>query len=385
MQRNELVCCRESQQRFEKFNAKHSTLATLRFVHIFNSSSWNRLADNPIMSRRKTLRNLAVVIPIVVLMVFVSSCKNESGTPPEEIFLSAPSVFVPVGLLKQPQGISVDASGNVWVADTRAGKVRRFSSEGVLRDSVTGFALPTRMGIDRSNNMLLLIDNLTINRINPQTGAATIVITLNGITVDGSSVFDVNSRSTGSTTVEVQHLGDIEGTVTGDIVVSAHGTPENFVVRIRGGTAGALVGSSLAPPNSAERGAHFLAVDDFGTVFTSFAISTPTPIIRVYSFSPSNASLSHVLSEPYVTGAARGAGMDASGNLYITDPAMQQLIVVSTLSERTIARYSIPDVGGYSMVPHDVAASSDGALYVVVTDRLGTEAGAVLKYLRNSR
>ncbi len=337
------------------------------------------------MSRRTTLRNVVAAVLIISQTLLALCCKNESSTPSERTFLSPPSVLVPVGMLKQPQGIAVDASGNVWVADTRAGTVRRFSSEGVLQDSVTGFSSPTRMGVDRSNNTLLLIDNVTINRVDPQTGAASIIMTLSGMTVDGSSVFDVNSRSTTSLTVEVQHLGDLDGSMTGEIFITAQGMPENFVVRIRGGTVAALVGSSLAPPNSAERGARFLAVDGFGTVFTSFAISPSAPVIRVYAFSPSDVRLGHVLSEPYVTGAARGAGMDASGNLYITDPATQELIVVSTVSERTIGRYSIPDVSGYSMVPLDVAASRDGVVYVAVADRLGTEAGAVLKYVRNFR
>jgi hypothetical protein len=321
----------------------------------------------------------------VAQTVSAPSCKNESDQTFERTFLSTPSVFVPVGVLKQPQGISVDAAGNVWVADTRAGKVRRFSSDGVLRDSIGGFSFPTRMGMDHSNTTLLLIDNLTINRINPQTGTATIIATLNGANIDGSSVFDVNTRTVGPRTIDVQQLGDVDGSLTGDAFVSIYGTPENVLVRIRGGTATALASSDVLPQSSAERGPHFIAVDGFGTVFTSFVLAGAPARVRIYRYSPGDPNLSHDLPEQVVTGAASGSAMDASGNLYITDPAMQELVVIATISERTIARYTIPDVGGYSMVPLDVAVANDGRVYVVVTDRLGTEAGAVLQYMRNSR
>ncbi len=338
-----------------------------------------------IMSRKTTARRTLIAALFAAQIISAPSCKNESGQPSEATFLSLPSVFVPVGVLRQPQGISVDAAGNVWVADTRAGKVRRFSADGVLQDSVVGFSFPTRMGIDRSNNTLLVIDNLTINRINPQTGTALIITTLNGTTIDGSSIFDVNTRTMGALTLDVQLLGDLDGSLTGDVFVGCYGTPENFLVRIRAGAATALASSASTPQNPAERGPHFVAADRFGTVFTSFVLAGTPARVRIYSYSPSSPNLSHGLAEPFVTGAALGSTMDASGNLYITDPATQELIVIATLSERTIARYSIPDVGGYSMVPLDVAVSDDGRVYVVVTDRLGIEAGAVLKYVRNSR
>ncbi|MEK7671108.1 MAG: hypothetical protein AAB344_02695, partial [Bacteroidota bacterium] len=41
-------------------------------------------------------------------------------------------VFLPVGSLKSPQGIAVDAIGNVWVADTRNNRLRRFTAAGAL-------------------------------------------------------------------------------------------------------------------------------------------------------------------------------------------------------------------------------------------------------------
>ncbi|HXG00386.1 MAG TPA: hypothetical protein VNL69_06350 [Bacteroidota bacterium] len=326
------------------------------------------------------------VIPFVIACVVgCVSCKSDPTVTTEVPYLKGPSVFIPVGLLRQPQGIAVDARGDVWVSDTRAQKIRRFAADGTHRDSLAGFQIPTRMGRDRSNNDVLVIDMTTISRITPASGHVSIIATLNSATVDGSSVFDVNDRSTTAVTVNVQSLGDIAGSQTGDLFVSAFGIPENFLIRVRSGLAAAVAASSLAPVNQAERGPYFCAVDAFGIVFSAFTMGGVQPLPRLYAFNPFTINLSHTVPEPFITGTARGADIDAAGNLYITDAAAQELIIVSTLSERTLGRYTIPDVDGHAMIPHDVAASENGLVYVVVSDRSGGEAGAVLRYERASR
>lgn len=326
------------------------------------------------------------VIPFVIACVVgCVSCKSDPTVTTEVPSLKGPSVFIPVGLLRQPQGIAVDATGNVWVSDTRAQKIRRFAADGTQRDSLAGFQMPARMGKDRSNNDVLVIDMTTISRITPASGHVSIIATLTSATVDGSSVFDVNERSTTAATVHIQSLGDIAGSLTGDLFVSAFGVPENFLIRVRSGLAAAVAASSLAPVNQAERGPYFCAVDAFGIVFSAFTMGGAQPLPRLYAFEPFTTNLSHAVPEPFITGTARGGDLDAAGNLYITDAAAQELVVVSTLSERTIGRYTIPDVDGYAMIPHDVAVSENGLVYVVVSNRSGTEAGAVLRYERASR
>lgn len=337
------------------------------------------------MNYRSVTRKVNLIGVCWAVAVGLISCKSETTIPAERPFLQAPTVFIPVGTLRQPQGIAVDASGNVWVADTRAGKVRRFWIDGTQRDSIAGFQSPTRMGTDRSNNDLLVIDMNTISRITPASGHVAIIATLNAATVAGSSVFDVNTRQMSAVTVDVRSLGDITGSLSGDLFVSAFGTPENFLVRVRSGIAEAVAASTVSPQLPAEQGPHFCAVDGFGSVFTSFVMAGTPPAPRVYAYTPSNPLLSRVLTEPIITGGAQGTHIDAGGILYITDPISRELVIVSTLSERTIARYTIPDVGGFAMVPHDVAVAGDGMVYVVLSDWQGNEAGAVLRYVRASR
>lgn len=336
------------------------------------------------MSARSSRRTLIALLGAVVASSG-TACKNESSTPLTQTYLTGPSVFVPVGVLRQSRGIAVDGAGDVWVADTRAGKVRRATRDGVLRDSIVGFQLPAAMGFDRSTSSVLLVDEYTLYRLQPQNGAVTIMATLTNNSIDTSAVFDINARTTIPMTIDIVRLGDIAASPTGDVYVSGFGTPENCLVRMRSGLAAAVAASHLVPTTHAERGPHFVAVDAYGTVFSSFAVGGAIPTVRLFAFSPSQPEFSRVLSESAITGAARGSAIDASGKLYITDPATQELVIVSTITERTIARYVIPDVGGYSMIPHDVAVSDDGRVYVVVSDRLGTEAGAIVVYRTTSR
>jgi hypothetical protein len=140
---------------------------------------------------------------------------------------------------------------------------------------------------------------------------------------------------------------------------------------------------------TADIGTRFLSVDNLGTVFTAFIMSggQQSGTARVYALNPVNLALSHVLSDPLITGGARGAGIDVAGDLYIADPPLQRMIIVSTASERTIDIVDIPFVEGMNdPAAWDVGVGPDGSVYVAVVDLFDTanELGAVLKYTPTS-
>jgi streptogramin lyase len=285
-------------------------------------------------------------------------------------------------MLRTPQGIAVDAQGNVWVADTRNNMIRKFSVGAAQIDSLV-VTQPSKIAIDKRTGDLLTVEGLTtVSRYLLQTKTLLASFPLNPFTGDASAVFDVGSRSALQIRVEVRALGDLDSSPAGDIFVSAKGSPANCVIRILNGNVSALASSAI---DSATTDARFLAVDVFGSVYTSFSFNRgPSSTTLLYAITPSNITQSHSLNEPLVSGDARGATTDGSGVLYITDPATQELVLISTSNERTIRRYLIPDTNGFSVVPRDVTVASDGSVYVVVNDRLGTEAGAVLKYTRTT-
>lgn len=319
-----------------------------------------------------------------IMALGLVACREEKVTAPStQISLSGPSVFVPAGVLRSPQGIAVDASGNVWVADTRNNKLRRFSPAGTQTDSMVYPTQIQKVAIDKRTGDLLVIHNPSVvDRIVAQTKTVIASFPLNPFTGDASAVFDANSGTTRSITATVVRLGDVDVSPIGDIFVSAYGSPENFVLKISNGNITVVASSSPAPTAVAEVGPRFLAVDAFGTVYTSFTfLATSTQnVVRMYSINPGNLTQSKILAEPLVSGAARGATIDAAANIYIADPLMQEFIIVSANSEKTAAVYRIPDTNGLSVAPQDVAVTAGGTVYVVVTDRSGSEAGAVLKY-----
>lgn len=335
------------------------------------------------------MNNAAVNNPKFIILFFVEicllalpSCRNDSTTGPgSQIGLSGPTVVIPVGLLK-PQGIAVDAAGNIWVADTRQNRVRRFSPSGSATDSIV-LNQPSRIALDKRTGDLLAVENATnVSRILLQTKTVLATFVLNPFSGDATAVFDINSRASTPTRVEVRDIGDIDTSPAGDIYIAARGTPANTVIRILNGNISAVAASTS---DSATTVARFLAVDGYGTVFTSFSIPRgPASASIVYALTPGNITQSHTVAEPAVSAAACGAAIDGSGILYIADPATQEIILVSTVSERTLARHTIPDVNGFSMVPRDIAIASDGSVYVAVNDRLGTDAGAIIKYTRTS-
>lgn len=320
---------------------------------------------------------------IVAVLGFVACREEKITAPATQVLLSGPSVFVPVGLLKSPQGIAVDGSGNVWVADTRNNKLRRFSPAGTQTDSMSYPNQIQKVAVDKRSGDLLAIHNGTVvDRIVAQTKTVIASFPLNPFNGDASAVFDANSGTTRSISATVIRLGDVDISPIGDVYVSAYGSPENFVLKVSNGNITVIASSSLAPSTVGEVGPRFLAVDAFGTIFTSFTFlaTSSQSVVRMYSINPGNVTQSKVMNEPVVSGAARGATIDAAGNVYIADPLTQDMTIVSSNSEKTTAVYRIPDTNGLVMTPQDVAVAANGTVYVVVTDRSGSEAGAVLKY-----
>jgi hypothetical protein len=316
------------------------------------------------------------------------SCGNDSSSdPPSQSFtLSSPSLFIPAGILKVPRGITVDQSGNVWVADTRNNKIRKFSSSGIQTDSIVNLNQPLRVAFQKWTGDLLIIDNnYDISRFIIPTRSRLPITSLNSFAVDTNSVFDVAAGSRRPMRIDIQALGDIDAAPSGDIMyVSTRGNSQSSVIRIENGNASgyaAMNGSTIG-------GARFLATDGAGSVFSLFGIDRgPITTTQLHVLYALNLTQSHFAAEPSITANAAGATIDAQGNLYIVEPALQELIVISATTERTIARYAIPSIPGISLIGNaaqDVAVATDGTVYVVVNDTQNTidGPGAVLKYTR---
>ncbi|MFN0159158.1 MAG: hypothetical protein ACKVRP_13940 [Bacteroidota bacterium] len=325
----------------------------------------------------------------ILLLAWTSGCRDSSTTPNDDPSLSAPTVFIPLGILKSPRGIAVDSAGFVWVSDTYNDRITRFTPDGSQLLSLPGFTLPTGMGIDKStNDVLAIVNGNTIVRINVQTENPTIVSTITSGNINTSSSFDVISRQQVNVILLVQELGDIDGATNGDIYVSCFdGGNENHVLRVRNGEATAVAFSRQQPDDSLDRGSKFLSTDTFGTVYTAFVLpnAQQSNLVYPYVVSPGNVFSSHAFSGTVLSGGVKGAGIDQNGVLYVADARTGSMEILSTVAEQRIDRLDIPPIQGMAEpVAWDIAVGRNGSVFVAVVDLLDTshQLGVVLKYTR---
>ena len=368
-----------------------STLATELDVNIFNDVfPFRELMCIFSRSRWQRISQIAKATLFAATLLATQSCKDDELTnPAKTLQLSGPSVFLPVGILRGPEGITTDRNSNIWVADTRNNRIRKFRPSGTQVDSSLSITHPTKIAIHRTNGDLLVVEAGTaIARYDTITHGIVTRVALIPFSGDASAVLDVTTGNIVPRTISLAALGDIDSSpLDGNVFVSGRGTPENIVVRIVSGTPFAIASSSTVPSNSTDQNVRFIASDSFGTLFTSFTFlgTSGQNVVRGYWLNPSNLTQNKILTEPVFTGSAQGGTIDAASYLFIADSAAQELVVISVLSEKTILRYRIPDTNGFSMCPRDVAVALDGSVYVIVTDRLGTDAGAVLRYVKTTQ
>lgn len=330
-----------------------------------------------------------ILTGFVAVCVICAGCRSDSGmTPTPGGLLNAPTVFIPVGLLKSPRGIAVDNTGDIWIGDTYGGVIRRFTSQGSQRLSLPNYAFPRNMGIDKgTGHVLAIVNDNTILSINPANNVDSPVASLTTFTVDTSGIFDVTTGDQVSRVMNIGRVGDVDGAINGDLFASvvANGG-ENFLVRVRNGQPKAIAYSPRVPTNTPDRRPRFVITGGASTVYTSFLASTTSTLPqRCYGLITASLISSRFFDGAYVTANAPGGGYDPSGFLFIADADNRELVIVSLSSEQIVEHDLLPDISGMTQPsPADVAVAPDGTVYVVVTDAFDTanSIGAVLRYTR---
>jgi len=224
-----------------------------------------------------------------------------------------------------PEGMAVDSTGNIYVADQDASTIRKISPGGVVSTfagsftksgslngtgSAARFNLPADVAVDSSNNLYVAdSNNCTIRKITP----AAAVTTLAGLASAG------HTNGTGSAArfdfpdgVAVDTTGKI---YVADTVESAIRkiTPTAVVSTFAGlpGTSGYVDATGTAARFRFPRWLTVGALDNVyvGDTF-NFVVRKITP----------NAVVSSVVTMPANgAGEVRGVAMDSSGNIYTAD------------------------------------------------------------------
>jgi sugar lactone lactonase YvrE len=303
-----------------------------------------------------------------------------------------------------PQGIAVDAAGNVYVTDFDSHAIRKISTSGVvttLAGSSMGsadgngasaqFAYPTGLAIDRDGNLYVADSHsLTVRKITP----GGLVTTVAGLadhpgTADGPAA---TARFNSVHAVAVDRSGNIYA--TDDAYVQSAGAtryvkpgPSATVRRIDArGVVSTIAGhrSDLDPsPDGVGAAARFespsgIVVDRAGTMFvtdaTAGTVRRITAAGEVTTFAGKAGATGHSdgLRSDARFDQPTGIALDSAGTLFLTDPVTAVIRkitregLVSTFAGYAGTKGSADGVGAAARfnAPTGIAVDDHGNLYV---------------------
>jgi sugar lactone lactonase YvrE len=287
-----------------------------------------------------------------------------------------------------PTGIALDASGNVYVADSGNSEIRKITSAGVVTtltgtDETTGlparFVVPEGVTVDASGNVY--VAETFINTILKITSAG-VVTTLAGSDSSGST------DGTGTAATFTDPVG-IAADASGNVYVADSGNSEirkitsaGVVTTLAGkaGTLGSTDGAGTAASFTSPEG---VAVDTSGNVYvadsgdnkirmvTSAGVVTSLAGDGDYTTSGSadGTGTAALFDEP------EGIAVDASGNLYVADMVNDTIRkitsegVVTTFAGTAGIGGSVDGTGTAALFygPEGIAVDASGNVYVADT------------------
>jgi streptogramin lyase len=292
-----------------------------------------------------------------------------------------------------PQGVAVDGSGNVYVADYGNNTIRKITSSGVVT-TLAGSALqagstdgtgstarfngPAGVSVDGSGNVYVPdAGNSTIRKI---TSSGVVTTLAGGAGQNGSTDgTGLSARFWNPQGVAVDGSGNVYVTDTYNNTIRK--ITSSGVVTTLAGNAGVLVGSTDGTGSSA--GFYYptgVALDGSGNLYV---VDTHTNTIRKITSSEVVTTVAGSAGQPAGsvdgTGSAArfngptGVAVDGSGNAYVADSDNQTIRkitssgVVTTLAGSAGQQGNTDGTGSSARFhsPHGVAVDGSGNVYVV--------------------
>ena len=251
--------------------------------------------------------------------------------------------WVTVGTgLSVPQGVAVDASGNVYIADTGNNRVLMETlSAGAYTQStvVSGLSSPSAVAVDGSGNVYIadtgnnrvLIETLSAGTYTQAT-VGTGLLGPQGVAVDG--IGNVYIADTGNNRVLIETLSS--GTYTQTTVVASPDAPSGVAVDASGNVyftndGGEVLLETLSAGTYTQSPVAFkllnpqgVAVDGDGDVYIA---ETGDDLVLIETPSGDNYTQTTVGPELSAPG---GVAVDASGDVYIADTANNRVLKLQT-------------------------------------------------------
>ncbi len=258
-----------------------------------------------------------------------------------------------------PYGITIDSSGNAYLADAYNVAIRKVTPAGVVTTLIAGVGSadgsldnasvrsPNGVASDASGNLYIAdTGNNTLRKVTPDG----LVVTLAGSAGVAGSADGVGGAATFNLPIGVATDAD------GDIYVADYGndtirrvTPDGTVTTIAGAVG--VRGSADGPGSSARFSSPTgVAVDAQGNVYVAdlgndtIRKITPDGIVRTIAGLTADAGASDGPALEARFNQPRMLALDAAGNLFITDPGNATIRVLTTSG-------TVNTIGGLAGVP----------------------------------
>lgn len=228
------------------------------------------------------------------------------------------------GQVVRPYGITMDVSGSVWVADTWNHRIQEFSSSGAWLKTIGDphvfqgngyFALPCGISVDRSGNIWVTDSgNSRLQEFNSS-----------GDFVQGFGYFPSMIFPTG---VIVGASGNVW-------VADEESGPGNYNYILEFSSSGALLRRiwGYSTPGSGPYGMVGMTEDPLGNIWIVNPWASKSMIIEF----DSNGNLVQTLTGGGLPNSVQGIAVDASGNIWIADSGNNRILEFSVPEPATLA------------------------------------------------
>ena len=268
----------------------------------------------------------------------------------------------------KPVGVAVDSNGNFYVADTNNNRIRKITPSGTVstfagsslgyldaQGTVAQFREPYGVAVDSSGNVYVTERNNRIRKITPTGLVSTLAGSGNAAQADGQGTAATFNMPYG---VAVDSAGNVYVADRNNHKIRKI-TPAGLVSTLAGsGTAGSMDGQGAVATFNQPAG---VAVDSSGNVYVAEWVGK-----KVRKITPSG-----LVSTLAVTGGLTGITLDSNGNIYVAETAKNQISKITPSGTVSVLTGSgtAGSMDGQGAVatfnqPAGVAVDSSGNIYI---------------------